>query len=373
MSGPKKVKLGTTIAAGVLSVIVIAVITSRSQSSNVETRVAPVAVEVTPVTTGTLIERVSAVGTLSAMQDVVVGSETAGRITHVYVNVGDFARKGQTLVQVDAELKAIAVDQANAQMLAAETNYQKTKSDNERAEHLFANGDISSTEMETYRLAFRSGQAAYKSAEVALRFAQRQLDDTKIKAPISGYVVSRKVDVGEMVSPGMEIANIVDLSSVKVKLYIPEEEIGMVKLKQPAVLRVDSEPDRVFNSVVYSVGRKTESPAGHAYPVEVVVRNKNVDVLKAGMFARVEIETRSAADALIISKESLVNEHSNPAVYVVENNTARLRVVKLGIRSGSSVQVLKGVREGDLVISFGQKKLKDGSPVQYRNVSTEVQ
>jgi RND family efflux transporter MFP subunit len=168
-----------------------------------------------------------------------------------------------------------------------------------------------------------------------------------------------------MVSPGTEIANIVDLSSVKVKLSIPEEEIGALRLKQPATLRIDSNPDKAFRGVVESIGKKTESGMGHSYPVEVVVQNKNVDELKAGMFARVGIQARTVARALAVSKESLVNEDTDPALFVIEKHVARLRPVKLGIRSGGLVQVMEGVREGELVISFGQKKLKDGSPVQY--------
>jgi RND family efflux transporter MFP subunit len=284
----------------------------------------------------------------------------------VSVKVGDFVKQGQILVQLDDELKAIARDQAKVQLIAAETNLSKAQKDLERAEKLRAAGDISDTEFEAYRLAFRSADAQHKAAQVGLRAAQRQFDDARIKAPVSGYVASRRVELGEMVKSGDQIANIVDLAKVKVKLSIPEEEIGKLRTKQTAVLRLDAAPEKTFTGLVYSVGSKTETPTGHTYPVEVVVENKDVNLMKAGMFARVEIKAHQIADALTISKESLVNEDTEPGVFVAENNIAKLHHVKLGIRSGDIVQVIEGLRAGDLVISFGQKKLKDGVPVQFK-------
>jgi membrane fusion protein (multidrug efflux system) len=331
-----------------------------------QTDIRPVAVEVQTVKAGTLQESVSAVGTIAAMKDVVVSSETAGRVTAVLVKVGDAVRQAQTLIQVDDELKLIAVEQAKAQMLAAETNYRKAQKDFERTEKLYKAGDVADVEMEGYRLALHSAEAQYKSAAVGLKASQRQLDDTKIKAPISGYVASRKVEVGEMVAPGKEIANLVDLSTLKVKLSIPEEEIVHIRAKQPATLHVDSQPGEVIAGTVYTVGSKSEASGSHSYPVEVVVQNRKADILKVGMFARVEITTASVKKALTVSKETLVNEESNPSVFVIENSVARLRPVRVGLRTNDRVQILEGLKEGDLVVSFGQKGLKDGSTVQYK-------
>jgi RND family efflux transporter MFP subunit len=167
-----------------------------------------------------------------------------------------------------------------------------------------------------------------------------------------------------MVGPGRDVANIVDISSLKVKLSIPEEEIGKIQTQQEAELTVDTAPDRIIHGRVYSVGSKTETPIGHTYPVEVIVKNEGIDFLRVGMFARVKISVEVASDALTISKESILNEDVHPQVFIVDNNIARLRSIKLGIRSGDQVQVIEGLRLSEAVISFGQKGLKDGTPVQ---------
>lgn len=364
MKRSKKILLAV-LAIGVAGSIIIAGSTSGRQSKAGPDAGAPVAVEVTPVSIATLTQTVEAVGTISAMKDVIVSSETVGKIVGVFVKPGDHVHAGQLLVQVDDELKAIAVDQAQAQLQAGETNERKGRKDFERAESLHSTRDISDAELESYRLAFRSAEAQKASAEAALRFAQRQLSDTKIKAPISGFIASRNVDLGERVDVGKPIANIVDLSSLKVKLSIPEEEIVKLRLNQPAALHIDSAPDIEFTGTVYSIGSKTETPMGHTYPVEVVVVNKNLDLLKAGMFARVSVKANTVRNALAISKESLVSDDARQVVFVVENGRAAARPVKLGIQTGNLVQVVSGLKEGDLVISFGQKNLKDGSPVRF--------
>ena len=362
---PKKTIGGIFI---LIVVILFAVVGSRNSSatSNQSSTAAPVAVEVTPVTVLPLSETIAAAGNISAMTDAVVGSETAGRVTRVAVKVGDHVKAGQILFQIDDELRAIAVEQAKAQLLAAETNFTKSQKDYARAQKLYETKDISNAELEGNKLGMQSAEAQYKSALVGLKLAQRQYDDTKIKSPINGIVASRRVDLGEMVAPGSDVANIVNISKVKVKLSIPEEQIGLIRLKQPASLHIDSDPTTEFKGMVYTVGSKTETPNGHSYPVEVIVENKDISVLKVGMFARVSIQVRTVPDALVISKESLVTEDTGPQVYVVENHTAKLRAVKLGIRSGDKVQVTGGLKQGELVISFGQKKLKNGSPVQYK-------
>jgi len=356
------------IAAVVVAAVALMAFTSRSgQVDVVKTAVRPVAVEVTRVTTADVADVVTGVGTVNALKDVMVSSETAGRVTAVRVKVGDPVRRGQTLIEVDEELKQVAVDQARAQLQAAETSLEKARKDYERADTLFKTQDVADVELQGYRLAFAAARAQEMSATAALRLAQRQLSDTRITAPISGFVASRRIDVGEMASPGREVANIVDVSSVKVKLSVAEEEIGKLCLGQKATLRLDAHPDEQFEGTVYTIGAKSESPNGHTYPVEVLVRNRDAHALKAGMYARVDILVTIARNALSISKGSIVETGGKPGVFIVENGIARFRPITLGIRGTEHYQVLTGLRAGDLIISFGQKGIKDGAAVQYEN------
>jgi membrane fusion protein, multidrug efflux system len=362
-------KLFVTVAVVAFILVVAGFVASTSRNNQVEqTRIPsrPVAVEVMRVVKSNVTESVNAVGSIAAMQDVMVSSETAGRITGVFVKTGDVVRQGQTLVQVDDELKKVAVEQARAQAIAAETNSKKSQKDFERSEKLFTSGDIADVELEGYRLAFRSAEAQHLAALAGLRLAERQLADTRIKAPVAGVVASRLIDLGEMVAPGREIANIVDIATVKVRLSIQEEEVGKLRAGQSAVVRVDSRAGESFQGSVYSVGAKSESPSGHTYPVEILVRNRTKDPLRVGMFARATVLCASANSTLAISKEWLVSDDGDPTVFVVENSTARQRKLKLGLRGTDWYQVVDGLKEGELVVSFGQKGLKDGMQVHFK-------
>ena len=362
-----KNKSRMVLAAGILLLVVIVVIIAvrvkeRHIDADVQT-VIPVAVEVKTLAASQITEIITATGSVSAWRDVMVSSETSGRVTGVPVKVGDAVKAGQTLVRVDDELKVIAVEQAKAQLLAAEVNMKKADKDYQRAEKLFETKDIADVELEGNKLGLRAAEAQYKSAQVGLKYAQKQLDDSQIKAPVAGTIASKMVEVGEMVGPGRVVVNIVDMGKAKVKLSIPEEEIAKLHAGQSARLRADADTANSIMGSVYTVGSKSESPIGHSYPVEIVVAGVTGRALKAGMFVRVEITVQSIQHALTIAKEQLAADAATPSVYVVENTIAHLRPVKLGIHSVDRYQIVSGVKEGDLIISFGLKKIKDGSRV----------
>jgi membrane fusion protein, multidrug efflux system len=366
MKSSKRVLLMAAAGVIIAAVAVIAVSSRESHADAAGPQAQPTAVEVTPVAVADVTEIVSGVGNIGAMRDVKVASETAGRVLKVCVGVGDPVKQGQTLVEVDAELKEAAAEQARAQMLAAKTNLEKSRKDYDRTQKLFATGDVADVELEGYRLGFQSAEAQYKGAVAALRAAERQVSDSHIKAPIPGIVATRRVEVGEMVGPGMEIANIVDISSLKVKLSVAEEDIVRLRVGQQATLSIDSRPGDSFTGRILTVGAKSESPNGHTYPVEVVMQNKGKNPLKVGMFVRVEIQAGTVKGVPAIAKESLVEDGTHASVFVATAGVARLRPVTLGLRGGNMIQVVNGLAKGDLVISFGQKALKDGTPVQFK-------
>jgi membrane fusion protein, multidrug efflux system len=366
MKSRKKWIIILAVAAVVLVAAGLVLTRSRTNQTELNTSATkPVAVEVMRVTKSDITTAVVAVGSIAAMQDVMVSSETAGRVTSVSVKTGDFVRQGQMLVQVDDELKKVALDQARAQLAAAETNVQKSQKDFARTEKLFATGDVADIELEGYRLALRSAEAQRQAAVAGVRLAERQLADTRIKAPVAGVVASRLIDLGEMVGPGAPIANIIDIASVKVRLSIPEEEVGRLRAGQSAVVHVDSRAGESFQGTVYSVGSKSESQNGHTYPVEIVVRNTTSDPLRVGMFARVSILCASARSTVAITKDCLAGDDAAPTVFVVEDSTAHQRKITLGLKGTDTYQVVEGLKEGELVVSFGQKDLKDGARVQF--------
>ncbi len=354
------------VVIGLVLVVAAFMMTSQpGQADAAKAQASATPVELAAAAIADIEETISAVGTVEAMRDVMVSSETAGRVIAVNVNVGDFVRKGQTLVQVDAELKEVAVQQARAQLLAAKTNMEKAKKDFERTETLFASGDVADVEREGYRLAYHSAEAQYQSAVAGARYAGRQLADTRIASPVNGLVASRRVETGEMVTPGRDVANIVDIASVKVGLSIPEDDVVKLRVGQKTTVKIDAYPGEQFEGKVHTISAKSGSPNGHSYPVEILIQNRQASPLKVGMFARVDIRASAASGVVTIAKEALLEENGKTSVFVAENGLARSRPVKIGLQGETLVQVLDGIRKGDLVVTFGHKTLKDGATITF--------
>lgn len=300
-----------------------------------------------PVERRPLTETLSLVGTTYANNDVNVISETQGRVTLTLVNVGDFVQKGATLVQVDDELKQAA-------FASAEVNYEKAKKDYNRYEALFKKNSITASQFDGVRL-------AYKSAEAQFIIARRQLNDTRTTSPIAGWVTARPVDVGTMVQPGTMVANVVDISTLKVKFSVSERDAFRLKVGDAVDLTTDIYPGTHFTGRILSVAAKGDD--AHSYPVEIGLPNGKDHPLKAGMFARVSFTSMPGASSLFIPREALVGSIKNPQVFVVDSTTARLRPIVVGDIVGDALVVRDGLREGERIVVNGQNNLREGATV----------
>ena len=321
-----------------------------------------VPVEVTKVKLSPFSEGVEAVGKVVARHDVTVSSEAAGRVLAVRAEVGDRIASGAILAEVDPELRQLAVEQAEAQLALAEGNLGKAQRNLERNQPLFASGDIADTAIEDFRLAYESAQILRQQAALALKMARRQAADAHIKSPIGGVVTARFVEAGEMLAPGAPVANIVDLEVVKVLLSIPEDQINALAPGQPAQVQLDAYPERRFAGKVVNIGAKATGDS-HRYPVEVEVANQQDLPLKAGMFARTTITTASYAQVPVIPSAALVAGTPQPSVYVVRQGRAFLNPVVLRRQQGDLVGIRAGLQEGDLVVTLGQQRLREGVAV----------
>ncbi|MEK6553141.1 MAG: efflux RND transporter periplasmic adaptor subunit [Bacteroidota bacterium] len=299
-------------------------------------------------------ETLSLVGNITANNDVNIISETAGKITAVFTKVGDYKQAGSVLFQVDDELKKAA-------FMSAEANYEKAKKDYERFKTLYQQKSVSDSQLDQAKLGAAMAEAQYI-------VAKRQLEDTQIKTPISGYVSARYVDIGSMVQGAPQptlVANIVDISRLKVKLNLAERDAFLIKAGDQVKVTVDVYPGVIFNGRIESISSKGDE--AHTYPVEISINNESVHPLKASMFARVEFTSLKNRETIVIPRESLVGSVKEPQVFVVENGIAKLRSLTVGNQSGIYVQVLQGLMEGETIVVNGQNNLVDNLKVEILN------
>lgn len=336
------------IAAGMIAILLNNKARSDEKARRSQEIEKAIPITVAEVQKGALKQELTLVGTIVANNDVVIVSETDGRVTAVYAKVGDYKPAGSALVQVDDELKLAAFK-------SAEVAYEKAKKDYERYQSLVKEGAISDSQLEQAR-------QAYQAAEAQYIVARRQYQDATIKTPISGVVTARNVDVGAYLGKGAIVANVVDISRLKVKVNVAEQDVFLLKQGDEVEVTTDVYPGVAFKGRIESVSVKGDE--AHTYPVEISLPNSKEYPLKAGMFGRVTFATLGKREALLIPREALVGSVKNPEVFVADGEVARLRRIVVGREAGLWLEVRDGLKEGEKVVVSGQNNLKDGYAVQ---------
>jgi len=335
---------------GVVIVVVVAFLLMRDTATEPVTTSAissDVPVSVVAVQKQKLASNISLAGTINASNDVNVVSETQGSVRQVHLKVGDIVKAGTVLVEVEDDIP-------RSNLTTAEISFQKAKRDFERSETLFQENSISRAQLDVGRLAMQA-------AENQLEIAQRQLENTKLKTPITGTVNARLVDIGTMVQPGMPVANIVDITTLKVRVNVGEQVAFQLKSGDPVHIVTDVYPGQKFKARVDNIASKADE--AHTYPVEIKLSNSTQYPLKAGMFCRISFTSVAATEAIAIPRVALVGSVKDAAVFVVRNGIAYLQQVVVGKQTNEYLEVLNGLSEGDTVVTSGQNNLVDKTKV----------
>jgi RND family efflux transporter MFP subunit len=195
--------------------------------------------------------------------------------------------------------------------------------------------------------------------------SKRQLRDTKVTTPISGIINARMVDQGATVGINAVIANIVDISTLKVKVNVSEKDAFALKNGDKVIVTTDVYTGIEFPGTVSAIAPKADE--AHTYPVEIRMSNSKQYPLKAGMFGRVSFTSIKKADALIIPRSALIGSIKNPKVFVVTDGKAELRDVQAGADAGTKLEIISGLQAGETIVTNGQNNLRPGSKVTIIN------
>lgn len=287
------------------------------------------------------------VGTTQANKEVNIASEGSGKIVSVNFKMGEFVIKGKVLAKIDDTYKKLAYQNA-------ELNYKKSKEDFERYQLLQKGQAISDVQM-------RDIQLAFENASIQLQTARKQWDDTRIVAPFSGYITSQNTEVGAFVNPGVVIAGIADISSLKVVLDVSESNAYQLRQGQSVTITSDVNSGKTYSGTISDISQKASS--AHTYPTEICILNNGKEKLKAGSYVNVSVNMDQNTKALMIPRDAIVSSVKDPSVYVVKNTIARLVKISVGRNIATSVEVLSGLNKGDVVVTNGQINLTDGAKV----------
>jgi len=290
---------------------------------------------------------VSMVGVINPNNDVDIISEAQGIVRAIHFKVGDNVRTGTLLLEIDDLVR-------KSDMARSEINYFKAKRDFERNKTLYEQNSISASQLDLSRLDMQS-------AENDMTRSQKALDDTRVKATISGTINSRKVNEGSYVQQNSTIGSIVDISTLKVAVNVSEKDAFILKPGDSVEISTDVYPGVIYYGRVDNIASKADDE--HTFPVEIKLANSQENPLKGGMFARINFTSIASRNAIVIPREALIGSVKNPQVFVIYRNIALLRTITLGRESDQFFEVLNGLKEGEWVVTSGQNNLSDNVKV----------
>ena len=255
---------------------------------------------------------VEASGTVEAISSIEIKSKASGQILFLGAEIGDYVEEGVVLARIDQRTPTNTLAQANADLEVAKVRLSNAKNQFERSKRLHDEGNISDKSFEDAQESFSSARAQLVRAEVFLENARIALDDTSVRSPIAGTVISRPAEVGQVItSPtsavggGTLLMEMADLDNVRVRALIDEIDIGKISIGQEVTLKVSAYRDKKFVGVVSKIEPMSRVDQNvTTFPVLIDIENKD-NLLLIGMNTDVEIEILNEKVALALPAGSL--------------------------------------------------------------------
>jgi len=300
------------------------------------------------------------VGSLSAVQGVTVAAELAGKITRIAFQAGSDVQAGDLLVQQD-------VSTEQAQLPGAEAEVELTRLNLERISDLLAKQYISQAEYDAAAAAFRQAQAEVEriKADIAKK---------TIRAPFSGKLGIRLVNLGQILDPGQEVVSLQALNPLFVEFLLPQQRLAEVKTGMSVRLTGDAVPEPVAGTIT-AINPKIDE-ATRNVRLQATVANRNGQ-LRPGMYVNVEVLLPGERQVVTLPTTAVLYAPYGDSVFVVEEKATegaadkslvlRQQFVRLGEKRGDYVAVLSGIEHDDQVVSNGVFKLLNGIPVVVDN------
>jgi len=320
--------------------------------------------DVTAISTRALAVSLPLSGSLAPVAQATIRSKVSGEVHESGVREGTAVQAGQVLVRLDqADLKA-RLQQQQAMLDEAQAKLELARKNESNARTLLGQKYISQTNYDGMSNSVDLARASVKSASAMVEIARIALNDSVIRAPISGIVAKRHVQAGDKVAPDMPVYTIVSLNELTLEAQVPTTEIPRVKPGQEVHFKVDGFAGRDFTGKVARINPTTET-GSRAMLVYISVANPD-GALRGGMFAKGSITTERSAEAPVVPLAALREENGEQFVYQIVDGKVVARPITIGLRNEDEgyVQVTEGVASGAHIIIARLEGVKPGARVK---------
>lgn len=309
-------------------------------------------------------------GALRAVDQTSVKARVAAEVREVLVREGESVTAGQILIRMDTSEFQARVDQAkgNLNAMRAQLDIATKNRDNNRA--LLDKGFISRAAFDNTASQSAAAQSNVEAAQGALDIVQKSLNDSVVRAPISGLIAVRNVQPGEKVSIDYKLLDIVNLKKMEVEALVPTSDISQIKIGQIVLLHIEGLTEE-FTGHVTRINPATQA-GSRSIAIYIQVANPQ-DILKVGMFVDAQLVLRTKANVIAIPQTAVHKESSGAYVYGIENNTITRKIVTLGQdgRNGEEalIEITTGLKAEDQIVKTDMGNLRPGTTIRITNAS----
>ncbi|MBU1087654.1 MAG: efflux RND transporter periplasmic adaptor subunit [Candidatus Omnitrophica bacterium] len=309
-------------------------------------------------------------GSIKALITTKLNFEVAGLVELINFREGDVVKEGQLISRLKQKEALLKIDYNRAKLKSAMVSLSQSEKKVKLHQQLFEIGAINRLKLSEVEAESGTAKHQVEAAEVEIESAKQELKKTEMYAPTDCIIGERNIEVGELVSPYTPKAiQVVDLNTVFAEIGVVERDVTKLKIGQLARVYVDAYPDLPFDGIIDNI-YPALSDKTRTLPVEIKIDNSR-RILMPGMFTRADIILFEKPGVISIPRIALKKLQEASMVYVIDeaSNSAQERLVETGYESTDYVEIVRGLKEGDLVAISNVEQLTSGTPVQI----TEIQ
>lgn len=317
-------------------------------------------VEVMTAGEGEIASQFAYTGKAAAYRQVSIVPTVPGKVTDFNFDVGDEVSQGAVLFTVDTT-------DLNNSLRGAEAGYNVAKLARDNAKNTYDNNKllfdeeiISKAEFDQIKYAYEAAEAQLASTQVQLDTLRKSIGDCTVTSPLTGVVTQRTVEIGGFASAASPAYVVMDLSRIKVEVGVSEQVLNTIKIGDKVDVTMTAVSELPLEGVVSTV-----SPAAGQtgmYTVKIELDNAK-GLIKSGMMAEVNFTAEKAEDTIVLPRNAVITKEDETYVYVVEKGVAKKVHVELGIEAADTIEIKKGLKKGDDVVTKGQTYISDGEEV----------
>jgi RND family efflux transporter MFP subunit len=285
------------------------------------------------------------VGNICSRTKATISSKIVARIEKIFVQSGDFVKKGDKLVKLEDKDVNAKLKQAQAALDSAKTNLNQSKTDYERYKSLYDEKTVTKEQFDRFDSAYKMAVSSVEQAEEAKKEAQAYLGYSFIMAPFDGVIVQKQAEEGDMASPGNPIVTMYDPKDIWFESQVPESRANQIIIGQKVTVNVDALKEKLDGSVKEIVPAVDQA----SRTVTIRVDIPKDDRLKCGMYGSFDVPSGNV-ETILIPKTAVKKIGQLDSVYVVTGDSVSLRNITLGKDYGDKVEVLSGISRGDKVV-----------------------